>query len=173
MEHQLVGPGHMAQGAKGYRGYGFSLRGEKGRYVLPPGFRKLIAEASGERILCLTNHDRLPCLIGFGLERADEFENQLDREEEAALRLGREFDRVTRGAQLYGFTEVPFDSSGRFILPEHVSELGGLNEAVYFHGGGKFLTLWDPAALYQTGPEWKGAQITCRKLAEDAEAKKK
>ena len=162
----------MSQRPQGYGGQGFSLRGEKNRFVLPPPFRKSVA-GDGDRVLCIAKHDRWPCLIGFGLARTETFENQLDREEEAALRLGREFDRDMRAMQLWGFSEVPFDASGRFVLPDHLSELGGLDDGIYFQGAGNFITMWNPARLYDMGPGWEGAQATCRKLASDAEAKKK
>ena len=158
----------MARQPTGYSGQGFSLRGEKGRYVLPPAFRKTIGE---DQILCIAKHDRWPCLVGFGPERTDSFEAQLDREEANAVARGQEFDRELRSVQLWGFTEIPFDKSGRFVLPEHLGDLGGLNDAIYFQGAGQFLTLWDPAALYAMGTGWEGAQATCRKLADDAAKK--
>ena len=98
----------------GYSGQGFSLRGEKNRLALPAAFRKAVTESSGnERVLCLAKHDRWKCLTGFGLARTASFESQLDREEERATRLGREFDRDLRSMQLWGFEQVPFDASGR------------------------------------------------------------
>ena len=37
-----------------YSGQGFSLLGEKGRFVLPPVFRKAVRDSGqGERVLCL------------------------------------------------------------------------------------------------------------------------
>ncbi len=120
-----------------YSGQGFSLLGEKGRFVLPPEFRKAVRESGqGERILCLTRHSKWKCLIGFGLGRVAQFEAELDREERIALERGQDFDREMRAAQLYGFTQVPFDDSGRFVLPERYFRLGGLTDAVYFQGGG-------------------------------------
>ena len=64
-----------------YRGQGFSLRGEKGRFVLPPSFRKVIRESSeDQRVLCVAKHDRFDCLTGFGLSRLDRLGEELDRE---------------------------------------------------------------------------------------------
>jgi len=163
----------MAQRPAGYRGQGFSLRGEKGRFVLPPSFRKVFADAGDERVLCLTKHEKYPCLTAFGLSRTDGFEEQLDKEEENAVRRGIDFERDLRSMQLWGFSEVSFDASGRFILPEHLSELGGFGQAIYFQGGGQFLTMWDPDRLYAMGPGWEGAQATCRTLAADAATKGK
>lgn len=158
----------------GYSGQGFSLRGEKGRYVLPPSFRKAIAPTEDDpRILCLVKHDRWNCLSGFGLARTDSFNAQMDREEESALRLGSSFDREMRLIQLWNFTEIPFDASGRFVLPDHLGDLGGIDSAICFLGGGDSFTLWNPERLYEMGAGWEGPQAICRKLAEDARGKRK
>ena len=163
----------MAQLPAGYGGQGFSLRGEKGRYVLPPAFRNAISDLSGERVLCLSRHDRWPCLSGFGLDRPATFEELLDREEERATRLGQDFDRELRSMNLWNFEQVPFDSSGRFVLPDTLAELGGLGDGIYFQGVGSFLTLWDPARLYAMGAGFEGPQAYCRKTAADAATKAK
>jgi len=160
--------------ASGYSGQGFSPRGEKGRYVLPPAFRNAIAPAAGDpRMLCLAKHDRWNCLTGFGLARTESFEAQLDREEESALRMGRDFDRELRSIQLWTFSEIPFDASGRFVMPDHLAELGDIDDAICFLGGGQFFTLWAPRQLYKMGPGWEGQQAVCRKLEADAMGKRK
>lgn len=160
--------------ASGYSGQGFSPRGEKGRYVLPPAFRNAIAPAKDDpRTLCLAKHDRWNCLTGFGLARTETFETLLDREEEAALRLGREFDRELRSTQLWTFSEIPFDASGRFVMPEHLAELCDIGGAICFLGGGQFFTLWAPDQLYKMGEGWEGQQAVCRKLEADAKGKRK
>ncbi|MEO6041764.1 MAG: division/cell wall cluster transcriptional repressor MraZ [Croceibacterium sp.] len=164
----------MAGIATGYGGQGFSLRGEKDRYVLPPAFRNaIVPDDNAPRTLCLAKHDRWTCLTGFGLPRTANFDSQLEREEERATRLGQEFDRDLRAMQLWGFAEVPFDASGRFVLPDHLADLAGLSDGVYFQGAGEFFTLWAPAELYAMGAGWEGPQAACRKLASDAAAKGK
>jgi MraZ protein len=160
----------VAKGVSGYSGQGFSPRGEKGRYVLPPAFRNAIGDP---RTLCLAKHDRWNCLTGFGLARTDAVDAQIDREEESALRLGKEFDRELRSIQLWTFSEVPFDASGRFILPEHLAELCDIDDAICFLGGGPFFTLWAPKQLYRMGQGWEGQQAMCRKLEADAKGKRK
>ena len=106
------------------------------RFVLPPQFRKTVKDSSDGRILCLAKHDRWDCLSGFGLSRKSDFAAQLDREE--AL-YGREFDRDLRATQLYGFAEVPFDDSGRFIMPDHLIDLGKVEDGLFFSAAGTFL----------------------------------
>jgi MraZ protein len=157
-----------------YRGQGFSLRGEKGRFVLPPAFRKVVRDSSNDnKILCLAKHERWDCLIGFGLSRMDELEDQLDREEERAIRSEQPFDRDTRSAQLYGFMELPFDDSGRFIMPDYLVDLGGLDEQVFFQGGGAFFTIWNPAKLMMMGDDWAAAKAACKAMMAETDKPKR
>ncbi len=156
-----------------YSGQGFSLIGEKGRFVLPPDFRKAVRDSGqGERVLCLAKHPRWKCLTGFGLSRVEEFESELNREEGIALERGLDFDRDLRAQQLYGFARVPFDDSGRFVLPERFFKLGALSDAVFFQGGGKMFTIWNPAELAKMGNGWEDAQETCADLAAQAQSGK-
>jgi MraZ protein len=156
-----------------FSGQGFSLLGEKGRFVLPPDFRKAVRDSGhGERVLCLAKHSRWKCLTGFGLGRVAEFEDELDREERNALDRGQEFDREERAQQLYGFARVPFDDSGRFILPERFFKLSALTDAAFFQGGGKQFTIWSPDELAKLGTGWEDAQEACLDLAGQARSGK-
>lgn len=157
----------------GYSGQAYSPAGDKSRFVLPPLFRKAVKESSGGRILCLAKHDRWNCLIGFGLSRKDELEAQLDREEERAIRLAEDFDRDLRAMQLFGFVELPFDDSGRFVMPDHLRTLGRVEDGLYFQGAGRFFTIWNPEELAHMGSEWESAQAACANLVAESGAKKK
>ena len=168
------GHGDVAKALAGYSGQGFSPRGDKGRYVLPPAFRNAIAPTDKDpRTLCLVKHDRWNCLSGFGLARTETFDMQIGREEDNALRLGKEFDRELRETQLWSFTEVSFDASGRFILPDHLAELCAIDAGICFLGGSQSFTLWAPKQLYRMGAGWEGQQALCRKLEADAKGKRK
>lgn len=153
-------------GFAGYSGQAYSPAGDKGRFVLPPAFRKAVKESSGgNRILCLAAHDRFDCLIGFGLSRTEKLNAQLEREEERAIRMAdASFDRDVRAAQLFGFEQLPFDDSGRFVMPEHLRDLGKVDDGLFFQAAGEFFFVWNPAELERMGPEWKGAQAACAKL---------
>ena len=157
----------------GYSGQAYSPAGDKGRFVLPPLFRKAVKDSSDGRVLGLSKHASWNCLVGFGLSRKPELEAQLDREEELAVRLGREFDRDTRSSQLFGFQELPFDDSGRFVMPDHLRILGKIEDWLYFQGGGRFFTLWNPVELAQMGDDWAGAKAACASFLADAKAKGK
>ncbi|KPF61931.1 hypothetical protein IP79_13705 [Porphyrobacter sp. AAP60] len=150
----------------GYSGQAYSPAGDKGRFVLPPAFRKTVKDSSGgNRILCLAAHDRFDCLIGFGQSRTEKLEQQLEREEERAIRLNDPtFDRDVRAQQLFGFEQLPFDDSGRFVMPEHLRDLGKVGDGLYFQGAGDFFFVWNPEELGQMDTAWKGAQAACAKL---------
>lgn len=140
--------------------------------MLPPAFRKAVAESSGDRVLCIAKHDRWECLTGFGLSRTAEFAAQLDREEDLAARRNEPFDRDTRASQLNGFLQLPYDSSGRFVMPDYLAGLGKLEEGVFFQGGGSFFTIWSPAELYKMTTGWEGAQAACRAMEVETKGRK-
>lgn len=147
--------------------------GDKGRFVLPPDFRNMVKESSEGRVLCLASHDRFNCLVGFGLSRQLELDTQLDREEEMASRVGREFDREIRENQLFGFKRIPFDDSGRFTMPDFLQSQGQVADALYFQGAGPSFTIWNPAILAEQNDDWSGAKAACADLLAEAEAKRK
>ncbi|MEE4199878.1 division/cell wall cluster transcriptional repressor MraZ [Erythrobacter sp.] len=158
---------------EGYHGQAYSLGGDKSRYVLPPAFRKAVKECSGgSKTLCLQVHDTYDCLVGFGLSRIEQLHAQLEKEEERAIRLGQgDFDPDARAQQLFGFEQVPFDDSGRFVMPDHLRELGKAGEGLYFHGAGRFFFVWDPEELERMGDDFRGAKASCRAQREKALAK--
>jgi MraZ protein len=148
-----------------YRGQDFSLQRDKKRFVLPTQFRNTVRDSSNGTTLCVAKHDRWTCLIGFGLSRVDEFPALLEREQQVASQANREFDRDLRSMQLYGFFEIPFDGSGRFVLPDHVATIANIDKQLYFQGAGEFFTLWSPDELAKMGPGLEAAQAACANLS--------
>jgi len=149
-----------------YRGQGFSLRRDKNRFVLPNQFRGTVRESSGDKpILCLSKHDKWPCLVGFGLSRVDEFEDIIAEERQFAMQAGQPFDRDALAMTLYNYHEIPFDGSGRFVLPEDLTVLGGVEDQLYFQGAGRYFFVFSPKELQAlTDPFWRGAQVSCATL---------
>lgn len=156
-----------------YSGYAYSPAGDKGRFVLPPTFRKAVKESSGgSKTLCLAVHDKFDCLVGFGLSRIEQLQQRLDDEKITARETrDPDFDYDTRAQQLFGFEQLPFDDSGRFVMPEHLKELGNVGEGLFCQGAGDFFLIWNPAELERMGPAYKGAQAACGKLVAEAQAK--
>lgn len=157
-----------------YSGQGFSLRGEKGRFVLPAQFRKAVRESSyNNRTLCIDKHARWTCLTGFGLSRKDhDLAVQLDREETLAIQAGKDFDRDERAQQLYAFAEVTFDDSGRFVIPDYLLKVAGIGDSLFFLANGSFFSLWNPTELAKMGAGWESAKAACASFEADARARK-
>ncbi len=148
-----------------YNGQGFSLLRDKNRFVLPNAFRGTVRESSGKDLLCLTTHDRWPCLVGFGLSRIQDFEQEIREQQDLAVRAGKDFDAEKRAADIYASYEVPFDGSGRFVLPEDLAALANVTDQLYFRGNGRFFTVWSPENLNEMDDGWKAAQTACHSLA--------
>lgn len=161
----------MSQRSTGYRGQGFSLRGEKDRFVLPPLFRKTFAELGDEGTLCIAKHPEYKCLRAFGPSRTDLFEEILDEERAYAEQRGEKFNRELLSTKMWSFTEVPFDKSGRFILPQKYCTIGKIGDNICFLGGGRFITLWDIDQLGAMGEDWEDQYELCLAEAEEVRAK--
>ncbi len=84
-----------------------------------------------------------------------------------------EFDYDTRAQQLFGFEQLPFDDSGRFVMPDYLRDLGEIEGGLFFQGAGDFFLIWNPDELAKMGPAYKGAQAACRKQLAEAAAKAK
>ena len=152
-----------------YRGLDVALRGDKERFVLPASFRKPVAESSGpHRILCLAHHHKWKCLTAFGLSRADMIDELIAKEVDRQTALGNDFDVDTYIHSLSVFAEVPFDPSGRFVLPEYLADTCGIRNELFFHGATDHFTIWAPEVFYaMDAPAFEGAKAACRfKLAE-------
>ena len=154
---------------QGFKGQGFSLKGDKNRFVLPTVFRQPVKDASrGAKTICLDKHDRWNCLIGFGTSRVDGFEALLDRDQAI---YGKDFDRDMRAQQLYGCEETPFDDSGRMVIPEHLLGLVGASDQLFFRGAGEFILIWSQVELGRMGAGWESAQAACATFAAAAAQK--
>lgn len=157
---------------KGYNGQAYSPAGDKGRFVLPPDFRNAIKDSSGdEKTLCIARHHEWPCLVGFGTGYESQLEAQLAHEEEMAVRAGQPFDRDRRRLSLFSYRKVPFDDSGRFIMPEALRKRAKIESGLYFNGMGTFFTIWAPEMLRELGEEYEDLLLDCEDAMAEAEAK--
>lgn len=152
-----------------YSGQGLSQRGDKDRFVLPPAFRRAVAESSaGKSLFYAAKHHKWQCLVGFGEQRREGLLAEIDRDYALALQAGQPFDRDERMFQMFDCHEVGFDPSGRHVLPRHLRDLVTITEAVFFQGSGLWFTLWAPEVLMaQQGPQWASAQAACASLLAD------
>jgi len=165
----------VEQQAASYNGMEFALRGDKKRFVLPSAFRKdVVTSSGGERILCLAQHHKYRCITGFGLSRRKSFDSLIASEAARQTALGQDFDIDAYTHVLNSFTPVPFDPSGRFVVPDYLMEICNVDTELSLNGAGDHFTLWAPEELYAMGPMFDGAKAACRlKRAAALAAKKK
>ena len=156
-----------------YSGNDFSLVGEKGRFVLPPKFRTLVIQSSGDRpVLYLSKHEKWNCLVGFGDSRRLEIKADLDLDKQIARDRREEFDYDTKAQLLLGGCEpVTIDGSGRFVVPTGLIKPGCVGSEMHFLGHITFFTLWNPVELNKLGDNFATAKSMCAALREEALAK--
>jgi MraZ protein len=131
-----------------FRGRGLQGIDAKGRVGIPAGLRATIERNAGERILLLAPHSEAPCLVGYDRAWSDLLQFELDRDEERALAAGRPTDRLTVARRAFGSVEdIPFDASGRFILPAFPRQKAKLGDVAMFIGTGKTFEIWNPHVL--------------------------
>ncbi|MEM7688016.1 MAG: division/cell wall cluster transcriptional repressor MraZ [Pseudomonadota bacterium] len=160
----------------GYSGQAYSPAGDKGRFVLPPDFRNGIKLASGGvKTLCLARHHQWKegwqCLIGFGVNYEADLENQLAKEQELAAKIGEKIDVERRRMSLFSYRKLPFDDSGRFVMPEALRKRAGIESGIYLNGMGTYFTIWAPETLQALGDDFDDIWMDCEDAMAEAETK--
>lgn len=140
-------------GRNSYRGYGLQQVDEKGRVAIPSPLRAALlarspigADGKAVTTVVLQAHERQPCICGYDLDFADQ--READLEERArlnALEDGAPNDDILRGGM--ASDELPFDTSGRFIMPGFPRKHAKIGKWAFFYGIGKYFEIWDPATL--------------------------
>ncbi len=132
-----------------YSGPALSAIDDKGRLAIPAVLRNSIPSLSGEdRTLCITKHERAPCLIAFGEERLEALLTDIEREEATAVTRGETYDRDAAQRRKFGRTEhATLDKSGRFLLPGHLRAAANIGASVFLYGAGRHFELWDVDTL--------------------------
>ena len=131
-----------------FTGHALNAIDAKGRVAIPAGLRQTI-EANGDgRNLVVAKHEIDACLTGYDRGWARLLHDRLTRAEDRAIDAGREFDRHNPNRRAFALVEdVPFDSSGRFILPAMLRERAGLDDWALFLGAGDTFEIWNPKQL--------------------------
>ncbi len=138
-----------------YQGGGLALVDDKGRVAIPNSLRHTLAQNSprsdgkdGGNIVVAV-HEDLPCLVAYDPTYRAELKKEL------RLRLdlsrganGKVDDNILRDGA--NGDEVPFDGSGRFIMPGYPRFHAGIRDNAFFWGMLDTIEIWDPATLIAT-----------------------
>ena len=116
----------------------------KGRLSVPAFIRAVIERRSDARAIILGAHEIDPCLTAYDRNYARHLfaENERRRLAEEGADPEAHFARARR---TFGVTEeVPYDSSGRIILPPLTRRRGRIEELALFVGVGGTFEIWNP-----------------------------
>lgn len=138
-----------ALGERGlFRGHGLQAIDGKGRVAIPAPLRAVIERNSGDRVLLLSLHASDGCLTGADTGHSQIEYDRLQRDESRALDAGRAVDRDNIARLAFGGgEELPFDASGRFILPAFYRDAAQLTDLAFFVGTGERFEIWNPQAF--------------------------
>jgi MraZ protein len=112
-----------------------------------PAFLRSVIERRGDaRTIVLAKHDNFACLSAYdpayAALRHEKLERLLEKQETDPA---AELDYARRTMMAFGATEeVPYDSSGRIIVPPMMRKKGQLDDLALFIGVGETFQIWNP-----------------------------
>jgi len=121
----------------------------KGRVSVPAFLRSVIERRGDARTIVLAKHESFPCLSaydpGYAALKHSKLERLFEKQEgddDAALEYQQ------RNLMAFAATEeVPYDSSGRIVLPPMMRSKGGVEDLALFLGAGETFQIWNPKRL--------------------------
>ncbi len=127
----------------------------KGRLSIPAFIRGVIERRSDAKAVVIGMHDVSPCLNAYdrGYARHLHLENERRRLREEG-EGGSPEAAYARARRTFGITEdVPYDTSGRIILPPMMRRKGKIEDLALFVGVGGTFEIWNPYAALESGDE--------------------
>lgn len=129
-------------------GNGLQAIDAKGRVGLPADLRVQMEANSGSRSLFVDLHEDEDCLVAFDRGFVKMRREQIDRDEAYDRGNGQAFDRaLARRAPFASAEPLPFDASGRFILPPYFRDAVALTDFAFIVGALDFVEIWNPVAM--------------------------
>jgi MraZ protein len=121
----------------------------KGRVSIPAFLRSVIERRGDARTIVLARHQAFPCLSaydpGYAALKHAKLERLLEKEETGP---GAELEYQQRNLMAFAATEeVPYDSSGRILMPPMMRRKGEIGDLALFLGTGETFQIWNPQRL--------------------------
>lgn len=128
---------------------------DKGRVAIPNALRASLAanspKADGKTggTVIVGPHQKSKCLIAYDPAYLDIMVAKLEKRETEHTAANGELDyNIKRAAA--GGEAVPFDGSGRFIMPAFPRFYAGIGAQALFYGVLDYIEIWDPRTLIET-----------------------
>jgi len=129
----------------------------KGRFLLPSGFRKQLAEGTGEKFVINRGFEN--CLTIYPADTWNAISDKINKLNDFKPNV-REFKRLF----LNGATMVEVDNADRILLPKQLQEYAGIKKDAVLSAQGNKVELWDKDTYYNYLREHSGG---FSKLAEE------
>ena len=138
-----------------FQGDGIGLVDDKGRVSIPAALRQTLSanypKANGKDggTVIVGAHRKHRCLVAYDPGYVDVMAAELERQ--AAANPGADGDpdfNIKRRAAMG--EAVPFDGSGRFIMPSFARFYARIRGHAFFYGVLDYIEIWDPATLIAT-----------------------
>ena len=132
-----------------FQGSALNAVDAKGRVSVPSFLRSVIERRGDSRTIVLAKHDTFACLSAYdpayaALKHA-KLERLLEKEE---TNPDAQLEYQQRNLMAFAATEeVPYDPSGRIVLPPMMRRKGELMELALFLGTGETFQIWNPKLL--------------------------
>lgn len=136
-----------------YQGYALQLVDDKGRVAIPSSLRATLVARNPAGIdpkdaqsVVIGFHESDPCLIGYDAGYAEALHAELaQRARDHAGPDGAPKNAILRNGM--AAETLPFDASGRFIMPPFPRRRMKIGKYAFFYGVGDAFEIWDPATL--------------------------
>ena len=121
----------------------------KGRVSIPAFLRSVIERRGDARTIVLAKHEAFPCLSaydpGYAALKHAKLERLLEKEETSP---DAQLEYQQRNLMAFAATEeVPYDSSGRILMPPMMRRKGEIGDLALFLGTGETFQIWNPQLL--------------------------
>ena len=139
-----------------YQGDGIGLVDDKGRVAIPAALRQALSanapKADGKHggTVVIGAHQKNKCLVAYDPGYLDVLTSKLEKREAEHTAEDGELDYNIKRRAASG-EAVPFDGSGRFIMPAFPRFYAGIGPHAFFYGVLDYIEIWDPKTLVETG----------------------
>ena len=129
-----------------FQGSALNAVDAKGRVSVPAFLRQVIERRGDARTIVLAKHDHFQALSAydpaFSALKHSKLERLLEKQETDPA---ADLEHARRTMMAFGATEeVPYDSSGRIILPLMMRRKSAIEDLALFIGVGETFQMWNP-----------------------------
>ena len=138
-----------------YQGDGIGLVDDKGRVAIPAALRQALTanspkgEGKSGGTVVIGAHQSNKCLVAYDPGYLDLLTAKLEKRETEHTADDGELDYNIKRRAASG-EAVPFDGSGRFIMPAFPRFYAGIGAHAFFYGVLDYIEIWNPKTLIAT-----------------------